>query len=392
MLLLAQLSFSQINTDNSSEDLPQSQLNLIENARALLIDAFIQNNKQKIQELYQYLYEDFDQDSYVTLFPAERMLLFAWCEDFKSMLQYVKKVDSAYVEKMNTKIMPSSDNNFYETLFFRTQKEFDTILSNLQTSFLTQEEKDFLDIYLHYFLLTDENYDTAVVPINTSTRKFIGTYPDSEYINFLDSYEQKLSDWGFGFGLNFGYNAKNGDFSKYLKDSFAFDMNIDVSYKKTMATVGLLLAFSPQRTEITNSENIVLPKDITPNITNIYLSFGYRLFENKKVIIMPNAGVGIGLILPGSDEDRNDIPELKQFDYSYRLTKNIGIMVDIRLGKIKKAEGQNFIEPSFGAIRIGYKFFNNYKSLTPEYYRGNLHTITVGYSFYGKTLKPVKYK
>ena len=236
MLLSVHTSFSQIDMDSLLQNQPPSQLEIIDKARTLLMDAFVQNDKQKVQELRRYLSENFDSNSYVTLFPAEKTLLFAWSGDFENMLQYAKEADSAYIAQMQKKIMPAYANNFYQTAKKQVQQELEVILSNLQVSSLMQEEKDFATIYLHYFLITNENYDTTVCKINTDTRKFITTYPNSEYIKLLDSYELKPSNWGWGLGVNFGYSAKTGTFSNSFKNGGAMDLYIDIAYKKVMIT------------------------------------------------------------------------------------------------------------------------------------------------------------
>lgn len=392
VLLLTHTSFSQP-TDSLVSGQSQSQSDIIGNVRTILIDAFVQNDKQRVQELHRYLSENFDQDNYLTLFPAEKILLFAWSGDFKSMLYHIKEVDSIYIARMQTKITPISTNNFYKTLKNRVQQESDVIFSNLQSSFLTQEEKDFATIYLHYYLITDENYNTTVPIINTITRKFIKTYPNSEYIKLLDSYELKLSNWGWGYAMNFGYSAKTGDFSKYFhKNDGVMDLSIDATYKRVMANMGFSVAFGKVQEDIILSNDLVLPKNISASQINFYLSFGYRFFDNKRFILTPIAGIGCAWINPGSESERKENPSLEQFNYSYGLTTNIGIMTDIRFGRITRVPGQNFFYPSFFAMRLSYKFFHHNLKETPIHYNGNLHTITAGFSLYGKRIKSVKYK
>ena len=395
MLLLVHACFSQINVDSLLQNQPPSQLEIIDKARTLLMDAFVQNDKPKVQELYKYLSENFDRDNYVTLFPAEKTLLFAWSGDFENMLQYAKEADSAYIAQMQKKIMPTYANNFYQTAKERIEQVLEVILNNLQASSLTQEEKDFATIYLHYFLVNyriDENFDTIVCKINTDTRKFITAYPNSEYIKLLDSYELKPSNWGWGLGANFGYSAKTGTFSNSFKDGGAMDMYIDITYKKVMITTGVLLTSGRVREDILMSEGSILPKGTNGSMYYLYLSLGYRFFNDKRLIVTPIAGIGTTSLNPGSDKERKENPALKQFDHSYGLTANFGIMTDIRLGKMKRMPGQNFIDPSFYTIRLSYKFLYNNLKDTPNFCNGNLHTITVGINFFMRQANRVKYK
>ena len=395
MLLLIRTGFSQINVDSLLQNQPPSQLDMIGKARTLLMDAFVQNDKQRVRELHRYLSENFDQDRYVTLFPTEKVLLFAWSDDFENMLQYAKKVDSAYIAQMKKKIMPPYANNFYQTVKERVQQELDLILGNLQDSSLTQEEKDFATVYLYYHIIsydTYENFDTIASKINADTRKFIATYPNSEYIKLLDSYEYEPSKWGWGFGVNFGYSVKTGNFPKSFKNGGAMDFYVDVVYNKTMITTGFLGVFGNAKDDIIKSDGSVLPKNTTGNVTNLYLSLGYRFFDDKRLIVTPIAGIGTTWINPGATNDRDKNPTLKRFDYSYGLTTNFGIMADIRLGKMKRIPGQNFIDPSFSGLRISYKYSYNTLKDVPTFYDGNLHTLTIGLYLFARQINRVKYK
>jgi hypothetical protein len=401
MLMLAYTSSSQTSMNGLLSAESQSQLSLIDKARGLLIDAFIQNDQEKVQELHWYLFENFDQENYVTLFPEEQRLLLAWYGDFKNLLLYIEGVYSPYFNTWTdtrTKVRPVYTHNFCEIIKKRVLQELDIILGNLQASSLTQEEKDFVAIYLHYYLIgnsffRDENYDAIVHTVNTSAKKFIATYPNSEYINLLRSYELKPSDWGGGFGLNLGYSAKTENLSKSLKNDGTVGIYIDVVYKKTLLTTGFSIAFGKAREDIVISDKLVLPKDTSTSINNFYASLGYRIFDDKRFIITPIAGVGTAWIHPGSDKGRKENPTLKQFDYSYGLTANFGVMTDIRLGKMQRIPGQNFAEPSFFSVRLSYQFFyNNFKNAPPYYYNGNLHTITAGINIFIRNTDRVRYK
>ena len=101
-------------------------------------------------------------------------------------------------------------------------QELNIILDDLQVSFLTQEEKDFIAIYLRYYLVnydgTEEDFDTIVLEINENTRDFLINYPNSEYISLFDSYELEPSKWSWGLGFDFGYSAKTGSLQEYFKN------------------------------------------------------------------------------------------------------------------------------------------------------------------------------
>jgi len=388
ILLLTHTCFSQINADSIMQYQSQNQLNIIYDARSMLMDAFVKSNKQKVQELHQYLSENFDQDHYVTLFPMEEILLFAWTNDFENMLRYAKKLNSTDIAQMQTKITPISTNNFYKTLRTQVQKELKEIQDNLQVSSLTQEEKDFAVIYLHYYLITDDNYDTIVRQINTDTKKFTATYPKSEFLALFEDYELKPSNWGIGVGICLGYSAKTGELSKsFNKHDGAADIFVNVFYRNIILSMGFITLSSKAQENIAISDKVFLPKDTSLDINNVCVSLGYRFLENKRFFITPMAGIGTTWTRYGGKEKRKENPALKEFDYSYGLTANVGIMIDIRLGKVKRLPGQNFVYPSFMAIRLSYKFLCNTLKDNPNYYNSNLHLITLGMLLFGRTIK-----
>ena len=239
--LFGHTSFSQSN---------ESKSELISRTRSELIDAFAQNDREGVRELHRYFSENFDKNNYVVLFPDEEFLLFVWYHDFESMIQYIPKIESER-KAVQGKILPSFTNNFYQAIRNRVEQESEIIFHNLQMSPLTQEEKDFVAIYLqyyfvpniHYFPITNldqrwmwgENfyeYDTIVRKINTDTRNFVVTYPNSNYIVFFESYEREITDWGGGFGMNIGYSSTTGNFSNYFNHNVAVDIYLEAMYKK----------------------------------------------------------------------------------------------------------------------------------------------------------------
>ena len=392
-LLMMHISFSQINIDSLIYNQPPSKSETINRLRSLLIDAVAENDKEKAREIHLYLSENFDPKSYVTLFPAESILLNAWYNDFENMF-YNMSTFNLKEKQVETRILPAVINNFYQVIRERVAKELEEILFNLQATFLSQEEKDFATIFLHYCLVpftSTEEYDTIVSQINIYTKKFIFDYPNSQYIKSLISHELKPSDWGWGFGISLGYAAKTGDYSTHFKDGVAADFFFDITYKNILLTMGTLFSITSARKDIVFNES-VLPIGTSANFLSLYLSLGYRFLEGKRIMLTPTAGIGYAWVDPGSTDERRDNPALKQFDHSFGLTLNGGLMADIRFGKIKRVPGQNFVTPTFWGLRLSYKFSYNTLKETPQFYDGHLHAVSLGIYWYGKTIKRVKYE
>jgi len=394
------MGFSQISVESLIREQPLSTVETINRTRTLLLEAFVQNDREKVQEIRQFLSENFDENSFVTLFPFEQVLLLAWLNDFEEMLQHIKIYDTSMAQ-IQRKIMPDFANNFYGVIVGRVEQEFETILDNLQASHLTQEQKDFSAIYLRYFFIpfTDpprhffgvsEEVDAILREVNTDTREFIATFPHSEYISLFHSFELEPFDWGFGFGIGGGYSAKTGDFSNFFTNRGAAEMFIDITYKRFIATVGFSGVFGRSREDIHLSNGLIFPKDTSVDISTPYLTFGYRFFENKRIIVMPMVGVGAGFIRPGTPASRNDNPALRELNHTF-LTTSIGIATDIRLGSMRRMPGQNFPQPSFFAIRLKYKFSYSTWGQPPIHFNGNVHTITASFYMFGRGTRQVRY-
>jgi hypothetical protein len=411
--LLKNTSFSQTNIDRLLREQPPSDIELIDRARAMLIYAFEQNDRQDVRELHQYLSSNFDEDIYVTLFPDERILLSAWTGDFENMLRSIYKTPGLSRYRSHRfdppKIMPRPSNDVYETAKERLFKEFDIIIENVQTSSLSQEQKDFLAIYLHYYLLQENrrysgphggryfypvvNNDSLIRKVNADTRKFIATYPNSQYIIFLKSYEMKMSDWGGGFGVNIGYSEFTGNLSEHFKNTASIDIYLEMLYKKYVMALEFFSVLGGKNRQDIEHNGFILPKDTSINIPNVYVSLGYKFFENKRIELIPMAGIGTSWIRPSlTDEQKKQNPDLKQFNYWYGLTASLGISADIRLDRMDRVPGHDFAYPSFWMMRISYKFsYNTLRQNIPTFYNGNIHTISVGFRIGGKDIEPVRY-
>jgi hypothetical protein len=237
-----------------------------------------------------------------------------------------------------------------------------------------------------------DKYDTIVSKINTDTRIFISTYPNSDYIDLFESYEREITDWGGGLGFNVGYSATTGGFSDYFNHNVTPDIYVVLLYKKYVMDLGFSSVLGKNREEIVNSDGFILPKDTSISANNLYLSLGYTFFEHKRVEVVPMAGIGTTWVRVASPNGRKEDPELKEFNYWYGLTAFFGIATDIRFGPIRRMPGQNFNYPSITTMRISYKFsYNTLKQDIPTFYDGNFHTISAGFRIAGKGIRQVKY-
>ncbi|MDR0436958.1 MAG: hypothetical protein LBH22_01505 [Bacteroidales bacterium] len=403
VFLSGHTGFSQINIDSILREQPPSNIELIGRARGMSIDAFVRGDKQEVRKIHHYLFENFENSEFVALFPEEQILLFAWSGDFESLLHYIPKLTTDYHMQIRNKIQPISTNNFIQIARKQVGQELEAILDNLQMSSLSQEQKDFVSIYLryplvgnlyygYYYFVREINYDAIIRQINADTRTFLATYPNSEYINFLKSYELELNDWGFWLGMSAGYSLKTNNLSDYIKSFVSVEIFLEVMYKKYMVGLGFFMIDSRARENIIKQEGWVLPKDTSVNMNNFYLSFGYKFFENKRVEITPTAGIGTTWMQVGTSESRKRNPELKHFNYSYGLTTSLGVSADIRLTEMLKIPGQDLVYPPWARLRVSYKFsYNTLKQNIPVFYNGNLHTIAVGICIGGKGVRRINY-
>ena len=380
LLLLAALLFVPVLAVGQTDSLENQIINyapskseIISKGRRLLLDSFIADDLDKVEEVKNYLLKEVEDENYLVLYPGEHWLLLYWTEEFDELLNSLKAVDENIYAEMYQKIQPSQDMMFShlqgKSVAWKTKLQY-----KIDNASLGKEEKDFLRLNLEW-LLSDESEPEYLEKLNQRADVFLAAYPESEYEGFVRQelrYKYTPSDWGLGMEFFGGYGLFSGELSDAFTNPIAIGLSIDGEYKKF--TLNLRMALLPGKTaeELSNRRGDVWAKDEPTNGALGEMTLGYALLETGKIKFSPFAGIGIAEIT-APEEDLEENPGLERLavgsDVAYSLGANLDFKLGWKTGEIVKNEKTYYF------IRLRYAYVMPQFSGYPQ---GNMHTFSIG--------------
>ena len=373
-LFIAIPSFAQI-----EEEIMQSKVQKIAKGREYLLEKFLDRDYEKVNEIKDYLLS-LEDEYYLALQPEELWYVLMWTNEFDELASLIRISDSSYFVTRNqydffsgrehTMIFPRWDN--LETqLRNRSVEEKHLLEFALQEAVISQEDKDFLSVFMDWLLL--RNYCRGVYyyseDVNAAATQFLIDYPNSDYEWFVrhlirEQYVEK--DWGIGFGISFCSGFSSGNMPT---NGIGMGVSVDVFYKKFDLTIGAsvltLKTIVDQTYSYNGVSNLVYPKGSNCNWNLPYANLAYTVLDYKRIALSPFIGIG-GLIEHYPQNDNKEY-EYKELDNRHLLYK-AGLNFDIKF---------NGLDADKDVIRIKYEF-----GLT-EYNQGQVsavHLISVGLS------------
>jgi hypothetical protein len=363
---------------------PETKLDVINKARNMLFESFEANNKIKVKELQHYLNDNYENSNYIALYPDENMLLYYWTENYLPILSFVEQIDTLN-KQWKEKAHPTSILNLYSLL--RTKIINENIQDSISHLPLPAEQKDFLQSYLKYYFVDQNNLDSTLQDLNTTLKKFKKNYPESSYNKYLTFYEAVPSNWEFGLGIDIGSHFFSGQLSSTFNAGFIMQLYFEASYKKVVGLFDIRLYGNDLTRDVVDDKNpsIVWNKGERAFGAGISLMFGHNLLEKGRFIITPLAGIGFNTFSP-TEKTKKAKPELDDLNYSFTAI-SFGFNVDLRLGAMKRILGHEILNPNFYALRLNYRFYYQGLSNMPSILNGNMHTITLGILLHNARVK-----
>ena len=84
--------FSQVDsTERQILNYDNSKSVIISKGRSLLLDKFIENDRDKVKEIKDYLIEKGEDENYIALYTAEYWLILYWTNEYEELLKSIKK-------------------------------------------------------------------------------------------------------------------------------------------------------------------------------------------------------------------------------------------------------------------------------------------------------------
>lgn len=394
------LIFGCFSTFVSSQDIASSIKNnklsksdIISRGRNLLLDSYVSGDLDKVNEAYLYLNDKEANDDFAVFNSFEQIYLGALTKNYTYSLHEILRVDS--ISKLSSSIRRK--NPIMPNIELLSQKLADNsfvylhkIIKNIDKSTLSGEDKSMLTLILNDIFSDNYQINTPEVKakiqngINLKCDSFLIAYPHSRYEHYVRNYIRLVigrSDWGFGMDFSIGY-ANAGLKSKYIDDGYSIGIGCDFHHKKLGLFTRVNVIGTTTKKDFYFSPTAILPAGSSVTYLDPEISLGYETLNNKKVTLMPFAGIS-GFFCDPIQNDQDKIPQLRDKELS-SFCYQVGLNCDFKF--LNSRANPNLInEYSFQCIRLRLTYLMP-SSNTPEL-KGNQLMVTVGWGLVGYAKK-----
>lgn len=381
-----------LNIESQITEQTQSRSETISAFRRLLLDKFLEEDFQMVQQIREYLIREHEDPDYAVFWAPEHFLLLYWTHDYDQMLKIATTFDYDYFEQFSRQIKPPYDL-LYTKLIERTLSARESMESYIENDPLLQtEQKEFLVLLLHHLMeegSDEENNALDSSMINTMAGNYLQKYPDSEYEYFIRHFirfSYQPSTWGFGFEFFSGYGLFTGTLDSKYTHNIPMGVAFDLYYNNFVFNLRNYIGFNRTREDIIYPD-VVWQRRSQARVFLPELSVGYGLRVNKNLNITPFAGYLITMIT-ATENDIEELPELRDAGVVSALGLTTGINLEIALG-------QPYINTNLYGIRsqnqwvLRIRYAYSMPGLRDKYPNssGNIHTITIGAGSIGRKIK-----
>ncbi len=373
VVLLGQVS----DIEKEITEQPAGKSFLISKGRQLLLDKFVEDNWQKVNEITDYLLQ-IEDTNYVALYPAEYWYILYWTQAYPELLMDIRRVDSITIASFYSRIRPSKDM-LGPSMYKKTLANKNRLKEQIHAAKVGQREKDFLNLHLDWLLADTRNVKTQD-SLNELADHFLATYDSTAYDVFIRN-EIRYKLVPDNFGVTYDATAGYGMFTDNLVDNytnpFVFSIGVGALYKGFDFSLNLLFVTPKNKKEILYSQGVVSPKsNFTMAFPHVVL--GHQVFDNKYFRITPYMGIGGSSIESPKDKNKTDEENqaLKdEVDLGMKTTFVGGCKLEIKL-----RQHIDVFFFSYSCISLKYNYIMPSFQTKHEGMSGGLHTITIGFS------------
>jgi len=330
-------------------DYEETKSTTISKGRKLLLDQFVADRIDKVEEVYTYLNDKVADGDYAAFSAFEQINLSCWTRRYEYALKellYLDSLSSARKEvqtSVASRIYPENDM-LSTRIYEKTAPVLPSVLNNIEISDLSREQKDVLHIILNDIYLTGNTRSNSPIQdsINVLSTKFLSSYPASPYANYIRNsvrFVYHRNDWGFGYDFGMGYTQVIGSTADIYKNGFNANGGFDIYYKQTVAYIRFLMSTSGTKHSVVANHDNVIPPETFMNFNHFEFSLGYALPDLKRLTVTPFAGIGAFGISYGTAEERESISILKNAGKTV-LCYQGGLNLDFNLTKKNTTEGK----------------------------------------------------
>lgn len=352
-------------------EIDQSKSEQVRKGRDYLLEKFLDRDYDKVKEIKDYL-RGLETEDFLAFIPAEYWQILLWTREYDVLLAEFRQIDSAYITALNKKVMPYR-GRLMDQLYRRSMEDEHQLRFYLQEAQLSQEDYDFLSLFLDWDLKPDSqrgysNYYgfrclggcNGDKEINELADKFLAQYPHSDYewfVRHFIRFKYDKSDFGIGMGIDLCTGLSSGVFPKPVG---GFGVNMDVYYRKYILMLGMDILYSRSRVDVPytiNSVPHIYPQGSEIDMVVLYADLSYPIIEKEKIRLAPY--LGIGAIVENIPDDKEEGSTLKKQGNEY-LSYNAGLCFDIkrrflgdeRIWRIKYHFGMSFPDGSIATVNL----------------------------------------
>jgi hypothetical protein len=264
----------------------------ITKARAYLQSAFEQEDWGTVNAWLGFMEEKLDDEEYTPTLSDERWLLYFWTGNYSQLFSEVSNYPTAIYEKIQYQEAPNPDGLF-ELVDKQSYERRYELVKNMQSGFLSIDEKAFGSLLLDYLLRTDED-EKIKAEKNQKISNFIQKYPKSRFRKYAEDFmfdgeTAKKRAWGLDLMINYGRNTYL--LGANFKPNYAFNTGITYGWKKV--NLGFRAHFGTQKLRREFSDGLLFfVPDSSASIIDLGLELGFDVINNKDFRLTPFGGVG----------------------------------------------------------------------------------------------------
>ena len=223
------------------------KFSVIEKKRTLLLKEFEAGNMIEVSNMIKKYKKEFDDKRYKFLTFQEECLLYYWLKDFSYLKDTVSNLDKDYIVLLNLKQTP--EDSLRNILMNKILEDKKSIETDILSSNLHQEDKDFLVLYLSY-LLKPENFGHKA----KASKEFIKKYKKTQYKSLIENNMQYTPNelfknyyYKIQLGLSFGYGVLSEKFNEDFSNIFIGSLDCDFRHRDFL--LSLRLSFGSNKTK-----------------------------------------------------------------------------------------------------------------------------------------------
>lgn len=352
----------------------------ISKARIMIIENIVKGDKKKVNEILDYLKDTVEDNQSRAFYQIEKYLLYYWFEKFDFVIKY------ALDDSINTRYVYSHFYLYKDTLMSKLENELwksrSQIKIKIQSSDLTNTEKDFLILNINYLLnrsVYRKVYNTITQDtLNKLADDFLISHPNSQFENYVRKnirYVYFASNWSTTFEVFSGYGLFTNKLESYFKNFVPFGWAVDI-YRKNFVLYGRGTLGAGKTKDSIPFNNGTWRKESYTSILIPEITFGYIMMDNELLKFSPFIGISSTSISP-TEKDINKIPEYEDVGLDLTTTYTMGINVDIKLGKWQPILGK----PNW-FLRLRYAYNKPNFDWNYSGFNGTFHYVTIGIGEY----------